>query len=96
MTKTELLNQTMECPHCEHGVSGTDHYGEAIDCHNCDGNGVITVAFIEDAVRARCEQAGDLMIVSDLLHQVLNESGSVLSQETRDRIDSFLNPIQLA
>lgn len=49
------------CPECEgHGCTGTDYYGEAMDCHACHSVGWLTLADIAENVRVRQENAGDL------------------------------------
>lgn len=92
MTKEELLAQTMVCPHCRHGVTGTDHTGEAMECGDCDGNGLITIAFVEDQVRARHEQAGDLYVAHHLLREVY-ERWKRLPPDLREQIKSFIEPV---
>jgi hypothetical protein len=57
---------SMKCPYCKNGYCGTDHDGEAIDCHACDGNGLVTQEIFKDAVEARESQAGDLMAIYGL------------------------------
>lgn len=94
MSKAEKFAQTMVCPHCNQGVTGTDYTGEAMECSGCDGQGVITIAFVDDHVRARCEQAGDLWGAHHLLQEV-RARWKRLPPDLREQIDSFINPVSL-
>lgn len=66
--EAERANATsMKCPFCDKGYCGVSGAtGEAIDCHACDGHGVVTQEIFKDAVDARECQAGDLMAIYGL------------------------------
>ncbi len=57
------------CTACVDGVSGTDYYGEAIDCQYCD-NGWITSAKIIETKDRLDEAIADLMILLEIKNEV--------------------------
>lgn len=81
----------MKCPKCVEGISGTDYYGEAIDCHYCGGTSRFTAAEYCDNVDAVNAHVGDLMVAHALLRQVY-ERCKRMNPDLRDQIKAFIEP----
>ncbi|AMV20450.1 hypothetical protein [Planctomyces sp. SH-PL14] len=64
---------SLKCPKCNDGHAGTDHTGEAIDCHYCGGSGRLMAETIIKAVDAARDAVGDAM-ACDALGRELEES----------------------
>lgn len=75
----------MKCPHCRNGFSGTDHTGEAIECHYCQG-GKVSPAFVKQVIDEKEAVVGDIMYARQLLLDVYSTSGLSSGKEPRSNM----------
>lgn len=64
------MTDSLKCPKCIGGYAGLDYTGEAIDCHYCDGTGLITAKMFTDLSDRFQEAVGDLMMAETLLEEL--------------------------
>lgn len=86
--------ESLKCPNCNEGTSGADYYGEAMDCHYCDGHGRITAAAcidLQDRFQGLVGDHGALVIELDELRHANAELVEELKrlQALTDNDDDF-------
>lgn len=83
---------SLKCPKCNDGHAGTDHTGEAMECHYCGGSGHLTADTIIKAVDSADGVIGDAM-ACDALGRELDSTTKELDALRTER-DALKDEVQ--